>query len=161
MITIRPGPWQPVVVILLGLVSCLAIAGAVSEFIAGNPLQGVFALLAPVVILLIMLFRGRSVRLEVTDSVVLAKQGHWRGHPDMQAPRNEIRAIHYFPRIISFRGPDKKPIMMIDSNYTVRQMVRVAGVLNVPMYDHTRWLGMRTVDNGRLVCKPESSQRVA
>jgi hypothetical protein len=107
MIAIRPGLWRASVVIPLGLVSCLAIAGAVSEFAAGSPLEGVYALLAPVVILLIMGFRGRAVRLEVTDSEVLAKQGHWRGHPDLQAPRNEIRAIHYFPGIISFRGPTR------------------------------------------------------
>jgi hypothetical protein len=49
---------------------------------------------------------------------------------------------------------------MIDCNYTVRQMVRVAGVLKAPVYDHTRWFGMRTVDKGRVVYNPESSQPV-
>lgn len=160
MTTIRPGLWRAVVVIPFGIVSAVCIAGAVTEIAAGSPGSAVLALLIPVVGILVLKFRARSVRLEISDSVVLAKQGHWRGHPDMQAPRNEIQAIHYFPRIISFRGPDKKPIMMIDSNYTVRQMVRVAGVLNVPMYDHTRWLGMRSVDTGRLVYSSESSQRV-
>ena len=160
MITIRPGLWRAVVMIPFGIVSGVCIAGAVSEIAVGNPGAAVLALLVPVAMLLVVEFRARSVRLEITDSVVLAKQGHWRGHPDMQAPRNEIRAIHYFPRIISFRGPDKKPVMMIDCNYTMRQMVRVAGVLKVPMYDHTRWFGMRTVDKGRLVYNSELSQRV-
>jgi len=140
----------------MGFVLCLSIALAVSKFAVDQAGQAVVALMIPVVICLIIGFRARSVRLEISDSVVLAKQGHWRGHPDKQAPRSDIRAIHYYPRLISFRGPDNKPMMMIDPNYTVRQMVRVASVLGVRMYDHTRWLGMRkTVNTGRLVFQPE------
>jgi len=141
----------------MGFVLCLSIALAVSKFAVDQPGQAVVALMIPVVICLIMGFRTRSVRLEISESVVRAKQGHWRGHPDKQALRSEITSIHYFPRIISFRGLDNKPIMMIDPNYTVRQMVRVASVLGVRMYDHTRWLGMRkTVNTGRLVYQLES-----
>jgi hypothetical protein len=50
--------------------------------------------------------------------------------------------------------------MMIDANYTVRQMVQVASLLGVRLYDHTRW-GMRTVDKGRLAYQPESTVRSA
>ena len=157
MTVIKPGWWRASVVIPVGIGSCIFIAGAVTEFAADRPGQAVAALMGPVLFFLIAGFRTRSVRLEISENVVLAKQGHWRGHPDKQAPRSDIRAIHYYPRLISFRGPDNKPIMMIDPNYTVRQMVRVASVLGVRMYDHTRWLGMRkTANTGRLVYQPES-----
>jgi|SRR5580692_10144821 len=157
MTEIKPGLWRASVVIPLGIVACIAIAGAVSEFIADRPGEAVAALLAPVVIFLIIVFRARSVRLEISESVVLAKQGHWRGHPDKEAPRSDIRAVHYYPRIISFRGPDNKPIMMIDANYTVRQMAQVASLLGVRLFDHRRWDGIRRVDKGRLVYQPDSA----
>jgi hypothetical protein len=63
--------------------------------------------------------------------------------------------------MISFRGPDNKPIMMIDDNYTLRQMMKVAGVLEAPLYDHTRLLGMRKVRIGRLAYDPSSRYPVS
>jgi hypothetical protein len=158
MAVIRPKLWRPGIVVPVGFVACISAAGAVSEFVADQPGQAVAALMCPVVIMLIIGFRTRSVRLEITDSVVLARQGHSRAHPDKQAPRADIRAIHYFPRIISFRGQDKQPIMMIAPNYTLRQMTQVAAMLGVCLHDHTRWYGTRRVDRGRLVYQPESGQ---
>ena len=48
MTEIKPGLWRAGVVIPLGIVACIAIAGAVSEFTADRPGEAVAALLAPV-----------------------------------------------------------------------------------------------------------------
>jgi hypothetical protein len=156
MTVIKPRLWRAGVLIPSGIGFGIFIAGAVAEFEADRPGQAVAALMGPVVFCLIIGFRTRSLRLEIGESVVLAKQGHWRGHPDKEAPRSDIRAVHYYPRIISFRGPDNKPIMMIDANYTVRQMAQVASLLGVRLFDHRRWDGIRRVDKGRLVYQPDS-----
>jgi hypothetical protein len=101
-------------------------------------------------------FMPDRTRLEVTESAVLSRQQGWRGtqKPDKQAARNEIRAIHYFPDMISFRGLDNKPIMLINRNYTLAQMLKVAAELHVPLYDHRRWLGLRRIHIGRLAYNP-------
>jgi hypothetical protein len=93
-------------------------------------------------------FRLRSVRLEISESVVRATQGWYL--PERQVARSQISAIHYFPRTISFRGPDQKPIMKIAPGWTMRQMLEVADLLGVPLYDHRRWLGLRSATMGRL-----------
>lgn len=51
--------------------------------------------------------------------------------------------------------------MMIVPNWTLRQMIEVAGELGVPLFDHRRWLGMRMVDMGRLVYDPASPHPVS
>ena len=160
MITVRPGLRRPSVVIPWVISDALLIALGISRLAVGQPGQAAVLFMSPVVFFLVMWVRARPVRLEITDSAVLARQGRWRGHPDMEAPRSETRAIHYFPRMISFRGPDNQPIMMIDCNYTLRQMMKVARVLGVPLYDHTRMLGMRKVRVGRLVYDPASRHPV-
>jgi hypothetical protein len=156
MMTVRVGLWRLSVVIPGGFMVGLCTFGAVSEFLAGQLVAAVVALTVPVPIFLLIWVGTRSIRLEITESVVLARQGRFRGHPDLEMPRSEIRAIHYFPRIISFRGQDNKPFMRIDCNYTVRQMTKVAGILEVPLYDHKRWLGLREARIGRLVHDPAS-----
>jgi hypothetical protein len=160
-VAVRPGLWRPSVAIPWGVVVGLFIAGAISEFVGGNPGQAAVALTAPVLLFLLAALRARSVRLEVTESAVLARQGRWRGHPDLEVPRNEIRAIHYFPRIISFRGPDNEPFMRIDCNYTLRQMTKVADVLGVRLYDHRGSLGLREVRIGRLAYDPDSPRQLS
>jgi|SRR6516165_4552790 len=96
--------------------------------------------------------------LEITESVVRAKQDWFL--PENQVARSEITAIHYFPSLISFRGPDHKPIMKVRPNWTLRQMLGVADELGVPLYDHRRWLGLRRARIGRLVNRPAPSQPV-
>lgn len=134
--------------------------GAASEFAVGHTSAGIVAITGPVVIILfawpLVRFRRRPTRLEVTESMVLARQGWWRGQPDKQATRSEIRAIHYFPNLISFRGLDNKPLMMIQPHYTLAQMLKVAAKLDVRRYDHCRWLGLRRIDKGRLAYDPAS-----
>jgi hypothetical protein len=145
-------PW----VILAGIF----IAIAFNQFTTGQPVAGVIALVGPVVIFLFswvfVRFRLRPIRLEITESTVRARQGNWHGQPDMEMPRSQIRAIHYFPRLISFRGLDDKPVMMIYPQYTLRQMRKVAAELDVRLFDHTRWLGLRKIKVGRLAYVPAS-----
>lgn len=96
--------------------------------------------------------RLRAVRLEITDSVVRIKQGWYL--PERQAARSDVTAIHYFPRVISFRGPDGKPMIRVMPDWSLRQMLEVAVELGVPLYDHRGWLGLRKVSIGRLVDHP-------
>jgi hypothetical protein len=104
----------------------------------------------PLVIGVVGWARLRKVRLEVSATTVLVNQGWYR--PEVQAARTDISAIHVFPRVISFRGPDiRVPLMKIAPDYTVRQMLEVAEELGVPLYDHRRWLGLRLLSTGRLV----------
>lgn len=96
--------------------------------------------------------RVRAARLEITDSTMRVKERLFA--PEKEAARSDITAIHYFPGTISFRGPDDKPMMRIATNWTVRQMLDVAGELGVPLYDHRGWLGLRKVRIGRLLNPP-------
>jgi hypothetical protein len=158
---IWPGFWRFSSLIPWMIVAGGSTAIAVWEFVTGQPGEGVAMLMLPVVTFLvvwgILRLRPLPIRLEVTEGMVRARQGKWRGAPDMGAPRSEIRSIHYFPNLISFRGVDNNnSLMMIQPQYTLRQMRKVAAELHVRLYDHTRWLGLRTVDVGRLAYDPAS-----
>jgi hypothetical protein len=161
MITIWPGFWRFSSLIpwmfLVG--GCVAVS--VWEIVTAQPGEGVVILLLPGVTFLvgwvILRLRPFPIRLEITEGMVRARQGKWRGAPDMEVPRSEIRTIHYFPNLISFRGVDNSsPLMMIQPHYTLPQMRKVAAELHVRLYDHTRWLGLRQVDVGRLAYDPAS-----
>ena len=153
MRTIRPRP-GPGFWVLCAILEGMFIALAVIR-----PDQALLVLVGgPLLISVIGWARWRAVRLEIAESVVRARQGWYL--PDKQVDRSEISAIHYFPSVISFRGPDRKPIMKIAPNYTLRQMLEVADVLAVPLYDHQRWLGLREVSTGRLVNSSGRSQPV-
>jgi hypothetical protein len=161
MMTIWPGFWRFSNVILEAILVSVFVVIAVAFFVDDEPGEGVVALLIPVGLYVLnwvlTRFRPLPIRLEVTESMVRARQGKWRGAPDMEAPRSEIRSIHYLPTLISFRGVDKdNPLMMIQPQYTLRQMRKVAAELHVRLYDHTRWLGLRKIDIGRLAYDPAS-----
>jgi hypothetical protein len=159
--TVRPGNSRPTVVITALFVAGVSIAIGAPK-LRVDPVPAVLACVGPVLVLYLTInVLARSVRLKVSENTVLARQGGWRGHPDLEVPRDEIRAIHYFSRVISFRGPDDEPFMRIDPNYTLRQMTTVARLLGVPLYDHKRWLGLREVRMGRLVYDPTASDRVS
>ena len=148
MRTIRPGLLRPSI-----LVACAALAGIFIVAAVIQPDQALLVLVGgPLAIAVIAWARLRAVRLEITESVVRAKQGWYL--PEKQAARGEISTIHYFPRLTSFVGSDRKPIMEIAPNWTLRQMLEVADELAVPLDDHRRWLGLRTVRTGRLVNHP-------
>ena len=150
--TLRPGVRRLGVVITYGVLLGVFVAFAVIALAAGQPGQAVVSLLTPVTIGLIAAFRVRKIRLEVTEDVVRV-QGRLRSD-NGQVPRSQIRAIHYFPSMVSFRGPDGESFWTIKPEWTVRQMVKVAAMLEVPLYDHRRWLGWRMALIGRLVYDP-------
>ena len=156
--TVRPGNWRLTVAVPGFFVAGVSIAMGAPKLMV-DTVPALLACVGPVLLLYLTInVLARSVRLEISENTVSARQGGWRGHPDLEVPRDEIRAIHYFPRIISFRGPDDKPFMKIDPSYTLRQMTTVARLLGVPLYDHRRWPGLRSVRVGRLVYKPASEQ---
>jgi hypothetical protein len=152
MRTIRSRPGRSawfLLAVLLGIYIALAVY---------QPDQALWLLASAVGVAIIAWVRLRAVQLEITESVVRARQGWYL--PEKQAARSEIRTIHYFPSLISFHGPDRKPIMKIAPNWTMRQMLEVADELGVPLYDHRRWLGLRKVSTGRLVNHPAPSHPV-
>lgn len=153
--TLRPAFWRRSTVIPLAILLILCGTPA-----ALWPHQAAVLLVAPVLLTLIAQARTRPVRMEITPAVVQARQGGWRGQPDKEAPRSEIRAIHYFPGRISFRGPDDKPIMEPEPHWTLGQMLKVADELDVPLYDHRGRLRLEELATGRLVYDPASHQRV-
>jgi hypothetical protein len=153
MKTIRPG-WGP-----SALIMCAVLLGMLIALAVIQPEQVLWVLATAVGVAVIGWARLRAMRLEITESVVRAKQGWYL--PEKQVARSEISAIHYFPRLISFRGPDRKPIMKIAPNWTLRQMLEVADELAVPLYDHRRWLGLRWARIGRLVSHPRQASRSA
>jgi len=157
--TIGPGFWRFSSVLLWALLAGVFAVLAVLEFAASQPAEGAVLLVAPVGLYalgsVVLRFRPHPIRLEITESTVRARQGNWRGAPDMEAPRSEVRSIHYFPKLISFRGVDNSTsLMMIQPQYSLRQMRKIATELHVRLYDHTRWLGLGTIDAGRLAYDP-------
>jgi hypothetical protein len=154
MITIRPAVWQPSIVIVWSLVVGMFVAAAVIW-----PGQAVTSLMFLPLLFLIAWVRVRAVRLEITEGTVRARQGWYL--PDKQVPRSQIRAIHYYPDVISFRGPDRKPIMRTRSEWSLRQMIAVAAELSVPVYDNRRWHNLRTARVGRLVYDPAAPHPVS
>jgi hypothetical protein len=100
-----------------------------------------------------------GVRLEIGESTVRVKLG-WLA-PTKQMARSRILAIHYYPHMISFTGPGRKPILRTKSEWSLRQMEAVARELAIPLYDHRIWAGMRTVSVGRLVYRPTSRDPVS
>jgi hypothetical protein len=160
--TILPGFWRFSIVFLWGILVGVFAALAAVEFVAHQPGEGVVLLVAPMGLYLltsvIFRFGPRPIRLEITESTVRALQGNWRGAPGMEVPRSEITAIHYFPDMISFRGLDNKPVMMIRPQYTLRQMRKVAAELHVRLFDHSRLLGLQKVNIGRLAYDPALAQ---
>ncbi len=94
MRTIRPRPGRSAFVLFAVLVG-MYIAIAVYR-----PDQVLWVLASAALVAVIGWARWRATRLEITESVVRAKQGWYL--PEKEAARSEIRAIHYFPRLISF-----------------------------------------------------------
>jgi hypothetical protein len=152
MKTIRPHPGRSAWILLAALVGAYIVLAVL------QPHQVLVLVASAIGVAIIGWARLRAVRLEITESEVCAKQGWYL--PEKKAARSEIRSIHYFPRLISFHGPDRQPVMKIAPNWTLRQMLEVADELAVPLYDHRRWLGLRSVTMGRLVNHSAPSQSV-
>lgn len=101
------------------------------------------------------------VLLEVTPSVVRARQGRVRGRPDLKAARTDVCEIRYCPRRIVFGGSHGQSLMAPYPFWTLDQVMEVAGVLDVPVYDcrgkfRLKTLTAEELGAGRLV-KGDSS----
>jgi hypothetical protein len=149
--TLKAAFWRTSLVVLLVVMIGAAVPPA---FFGPHPER--WALLIPVAVVLVCWLRMLPIRMEVTDALVRAKQGRWRGQPDMEVPRSEISGIHYFPTVISFRGLDNKPIMKLVPHWSLRQILKVATELDVRLYDHRGFLGLKSLSIGRLVYDPAS-----
>lgn len=149
MRVIRPRPQRSV------LIMSAVLAGGFAAMGLYRPGSAPWLLLCLLGVAVIYWARWRATRLEIDGDLVRVRQG-WN-IPDRQAARSEISAIHYFPQLISFRGPDQKPVMKVAPSWPLRQMLDVADELGVPLYDHRAWLGLREVKMGRLVNRPTQS----
>lgn len=130
------------------------LAGVLIAYAVAVPSNVLWVIVGVVGTVIIGWARVRAVRLEITDTEVRARQGWYR--PTKQVDRSDVRAIHFFPRVISFRGPDAQPIMKLDPAWNMRQMLEVADELHVPLFDHRRWHGLREVSVGRLANDPRA-----
>ncbi|HET9173515.1 MAG TPA: hypothetical protein VFN97_29050 [Actinospica sp.] len=144
--TVRPTWWQPVIVVLWSILlgSGIVIAALVP---AGANLLGAVLFLG-----LLAWIRTRAIRLEVTERTVGVRQSRFR--PARQVARDRIRAIHYYPDIITFRGPDNRSVMQVRAEWSLTQMIEVAAVLRVPVYDNRRCLKLVRARLGNLVYDP-------
>lgn len=156
MTTIRPGFWRRSTLIPLAVMAVLCVAGVVYQ-----PSSAVMVLVSFVLICLMTWAVPLLASLEITGTTVKARQAHWRGQPDVEASRSEIRSIHYYPMRISFRGSDGSPLMEPEPHWTVRQMAAVAAELGVPLYSYSGRLGLEELSEGRLVYDPVSDRGVS
>jgi hypothetical protein len=149
--TIRPRFLRPGIMIPLGAIACFFVAAVVFD----PSVPAVMGFVLFVLAHLLAWSLTRRIRLEITETEVRARQGGWSDQNDKRAPRSEIRAIRYYPKRISFRGPDDQPLMEppVDS-WTVREMLKAAEVLQVPLYDHGGRYGLEEVSEGRLAYDP-------
>jgi hypothetical protein len=132
---LAPGWWRLSVMIPMAVVIGIYVAIAVAR-----PPYALWCLAGVVLLVAASWAVAIPVRLVITETTVEARQPS----PGKHMPRDEVLVIRYFRRTISFRGPDDEPAMIIPSQWTLRQMMRVAEELQVPLYDHRRWrwLGM-------------------
>lgn len=155
MIKIRPTFWRPSNVIYAAAISGFCLIPAV--FLLGSPTAaiGPACLVATAVMVWLLM---RPIRLEITETEVRARQG-WARAPlgKKEALRSEIRSIHYLPGRFSFQGADGQPLMEPVDIWTVRDMVKAAEELRVPLYDdRVGLLKVRELREGRLVYDPVS-----
>lgn len=112
-------------------------------------------------VFLMVCFQSQRILLEVTPAVVRARQGRFRGRPDLEVDRVEICRIDYCPGRLMFRGTHGQSLMAPYPFWTLEQVVQVADVLDVPVYDRRGKFRLRTLTReelaeGRLV-KSDSS----
>jgi hypothetical protein len=156
MITIRPSFWRPGNVISAVVIGAFCLIPAV--FLLGSPTAAIGPVSFAIAALMVWLLM-RPIRLEITETEVRARHG-WSHAPlgKKEALRSEIRSIHYAPSRFSFRGSDGQPLMETSDIWTVRDMVKAAEELRVPLYDDRveGLLRARELSEGRLVYDPVS-----
>jgi hypothetical protein len=144
-LTIRFKLWQTNTVIPVGILTPLCVALVVYE-------PGAYPmLLGPVLIACMLWYGSRVIRMEITPTVVRARQGRWHGQPDLEAPRAEICEIRYCPSRIIFTGTHSQSLMEPFPHWTLKQVLEVAELLDVPFYDHRGRFHLEELAVGRLV----------
>ena len=148
--TVRPTWWQPGNVIPWAILTWSCVLATVLRWPGGDYSFGALLLLW-----LGAWARVRAIRLDITETMVRRQWGWIGSDKYRQVARSRIRAIRYFPDVISFCGPGGGAIMRIKAEWSLKQMIAVAAELQVPVYDHRwRWLKLLPTRVGRLVYKP-------
>jgi hypothetical protein len=147
--TVRPTWWQPSIVIYWAIVAGSCVVAAVLRWPGGDYSFGALLLLW-----LLAWARVRTIRLDITEKVVRRQRGLVGPDKYRQVARSRIRAIHYYPNMISFSGPGGRPLMRTKAEWSLKQMVAVAAELQVPIYDNRRFLNLLPARVGRPVYKP-------
>lgn len=150
--TVTPTWWQPSIVLTWSwLVLVCAIAAATEP-------DGPYSFGALLLIWLLTYGAVRSIRMEVTETMVRVKRGWLRGNPVREVARSRIRAIHYYPKTITFCGEAGGPIMRTKAEWSLKQVIAVATELQVPVYDNRRFLHLLPTRAGRVVFNPSHGQ---
>ena len=155
MITIKPTVWRPSTVIYAVAIGGFCLSPLVFRLGTFSEITGLACLVFMALLFWLLM---RPIRLEITETEVRARQG-WARAPlgKREALRSEIRSIHYLTKRFSFNGVDGEVLMEPVDIWTVRDMVRAAEELRVPLYDdRLGWLGARELSEGRLVYDPVS-----
>jgi hypothetical protein len=96
--------------------------------------------------------RLAATRLVITDSEVRYDQGWFLR--SRKAQRAQIRSIRQFAWYLGFLGSDGKSVLWVAGHWKMSQLTHMAEVLDVPLFDHRGWLGLRSVKKGRRVSVP-------
>ncbi|WP_157436250.1 hypothetical protein [Actinospica robiniae] len=152
---ITPTWWQPSIVISWGVLAGGCVEAAVSE-----P-HGVYSFGALLLLWLLAWAAGRSIRLEVTEAEVIVTRGYVRMQSNVprRVARSRLGAIHYYPKVITFCGPDGTLLMRTKAEWSLKQMITVAAELQVPIYDNRRFLHLVPRRTGRLAYDPVYGRR--
>jgi hypothetical protein len=150
--TLTPTWWQPSIVLSWSwLVVVCGVAAATQP-------DGYYSFGALLLLWLLAYAAGRSIRMEVTETMVRVKRGWLRGNPVREVARSRIQAIHYYPKTITFRGPAGGLVMRTKAEWSLKQMIAVAAELQVPVYDNRQCLNLLPAKAGRLAFSPSHHQ---
>jgi hypothetical protein len=148
--TIRMSWLQPGAFVPLAGLACMFAVLSVARPSASIAYAIGFAVIAAMVGAQIM-----ATRIVLTGSLVVFDQG--RLTPKQQASRQRISAIRIFPLYVVLSDSSRNRILTIGGHWAMKQLLKIASVLEVPIYDHRGWSGLRSVKEGRLVTTTDST----
>jgi hypothetical protein len=88
-------------------------------------------------------------RVVITGDTVVFDQGRFT--PKRQAARHRLRSVQCFPLRTALADSYGEQVLPIYFHLSMKQLQGLAITLNVPLYDHRRWLGLRSAQEGRLI----------
>jgi hypothetical protein len=118
-----------------------------------RPAQAAWCLGAFLVGTVMAVTRHFMTRIVITEDVVRYDQGPLVPKPEVA--RQDVRAVRRHPWTVAFCGPDGRHILTIGGHWTVNQLTEIAGMLEVPLFDHRIWYGLRSVKKGRLIASAD------